>query len=53
MNERLTVVYLRMKGIDPATHEVSPELDRIRTYYSKINILDAPESRTSSRIAMS
>jgi len=55
-------VYLKMKGVDPATHEVSAELvcppplqfekaadqkERIRTYYGKVKRAEEPESRTS------
>jgi exosome complex protein LRP1 len=52
-------VYLKMKGVDPATHEVSAELvcapfsiqkaadekERIRTYYGKVKRVEEPESR--------
>ena len=55
-------VYLKMKGVDPATHEVSAELvcpplppvsntsdqkERIRTYYGKVKRVEEPESRMS------
>ncbi|WVN88227.1 uncharacterized protein L203_103428 [Cryptococcus depauperatus CBS 7841] len=29
-------VYLKLKGVDPSKHEVTGELERIRTYYSKV-----------------
>ncbi|WWC70340.1 uncharacterized protein I206_104290 [Kwoniella pini CBS 10737] len=36
-------IYLKLKGIDPDKHDVSSELDRIRTYYTKINQIEQPE----------
>ncbi|ORY34080.1 hypothetical protein BCR39DRAFT_518381 [Naematelia encephala] len=36
-------VYLKMKGIDPNSHLVTPELERIKTYYSKVRRAEEPE----------
>ncbi|KAI9639439.1 Sas10/Utp3/C1D family-domain-containing protein [Dioszegia hungarica] len=36
-------IYLKMKGVDPAKHEVSSELERVRTYYGKIRSIENPE----------
>ena len=41
----LTTVYLKLKGVDPATHEVTAELDRIKKYYTKIKQVEEPETR--------
>jgi hypothetical protein len=37
-----------MKGHDPADHEVTPELERIRKYYAKIKAVEQPETRKSA-----
>lgn len=36
-----------MKGVDPASHEVSPELERVRTYYTKLRAIENPEMSMS------
>ncbi|KDR85659.1 hypothetical protein GALMADRAFT_84695 [Galerina marginata CBS 339.88] len=38
-------VYLKSRGIDPKTHPVIPELDRIREYFEKINIAENPPAK--------
>ncbi|ODO08057.1 hypothetical protein I350_03640 [Cryptococcus amylolentus CBS 6273] len=36
-------IYLKMKGIDPAKHEVTSELERIKVYYGKISSAEGKE----------
>lgn len=38
------LVYLKLKGVDPATHDVSSELERIKKYYGKIKSVEEPSS---------
>ncbi|OCF60502.1 hypothetical protein L486_00135 [Kwoniella mangroviensis CBS 10435] len=38
-------IYLKLKGVDPDKHEVTAELDRIKTYYTKIKSIEEPETR--------
>lgn len=35
-----------MKGVDPSTHEVLPELERVRDYYTKIRNIEEPDIET-------
>ncbi|KDQ63185.1 hypothetical protein JAAARDRAFT_147233 [Jaapia argillacea MUCL 33604] len=42
----LVFIYLKTKGIDPKTHPVIAELDRIRQYFGKIKNAEDPETRT-------
>ena len=35
-------VYLKLRGIDPAKHDVTVELDRIKKYYAKIKDVEDP-----------
>ncbi|WVF71558.1 hypothetical protein IAT40_006366 [Kwoniella sp. CBS 6097] len=37
-------VYLKLKGIDPEKHDVSAELDRIKTYYTKVRAVEEPDA---------
>ncbi|OCF36762.1 hypothetical protein I316_01358 [Kwoniella heveanensis BCC8398] len=37
-------VYLKLKGIDPEKHDVSAELDRIKTYYAKVRAVEEPDA---------
>ncbi|KAF5312408.1 hypothetical protein D9619_002651 [Psilocybe cf. subviscida] len=41
----LYTVYLKSKGIDPRTHPVIGELDRIRQYFDKISNAENPPSK--------
>ncbi|KAA1467774.1 C1D-domain-containing protein [Dentipellis sp. KUC8613] len=41
----LVFVYLKTRGIDPKTHPVIAELDRIRQYFDKIKNAENPEKR--------
>lgn len=41
----LIFIYLKSKGIDPKTHPVVPELDRIRQYFEKISNAENPPSK--------
>ncbi|ODO08804.1 exosome complex protein LRP1 [Cryptococcus wingfieldii CBS 7118] len=36
-------IYMKMKGIDPAKHEVTAELERIKVYYGKISSAEGKE----------
>ncbi|WWC89429.1 uncharacterized protein L201_004353 [Kwoniella dendrophila CBS 6074] len=38
-------VYLKLKGIDPEKHDVTSELDRIKTYYTKVKSIEKPETQ--------
>jgi len=38
----LIFIYLKAKGIDPKTHPVVPELDRVRQYFQKISTTENP-----------
>ncbi|WVW83800.1 hypothetical protein I302_105821 [Kwoniella bestiolae CBS 10118] len=38
-------IYLKLKGVDPEKHEVTGELDRIKTYYTKIKSIEEPDTR--------
>ncbi|OCH95677.1 C1D-domain-containing protein [Obba rivulosa] len=42
----LVFIYLKTKGIDPKTHPVIAELDRIRQYFDKIKNAESPAKRT-------
>ncbi|KIR55778.1 exosome complex protein LRP1 [Cryptococcus gattii Ru294] len=39
----LVWVYLKTKGVDPAKHDVTAELERIKTYYSKVSCAEGRE----------
>ncbi|PPQ75079.1 hypothetical protein CVT26_011825 [Gymnopilus dilepis] len=41
----LVFIYLKSRGIDPKTHPVVPELDRIRGYFEKINNAENPPTK--------
>ncbi|KAL1413627.1 hypothetical protein Q8F55_001405 [Vanrija albida] len=41
----LVWVYLKSRGLDPASHEVSAELERIRGYYGKVKDAENPGAR--------
>ncbi|RXW24564.1 hypothetical protein EST38_g1269 [Candolleomyces aberdarensis] len=41
----LVFMYLKLKGIDPKTHPVIPELERIRQYFDKISKTENPPTR--------
>lgn len=36
-------MYLKTRGIDPATHPVTDELERVKSYYAKIRAIEFPE----------
>ncbi|WVQ72604.1 hypothetical protein IAR50_002162 [Cryptococcus sp. DSM 104548] len=36
-------IYMKMKGIDPAKHEVASELERIKVYYGKVSSAEGKE----------
>ncbi|CED84258.1 DNA-binding protein C1D involved in regulation of double-strand break repair [Phaffia rhodozyma] len=38
-------IYLRTKGIDPESHPVIPELERIKSYFAKVKNAENPEKR--------
>ncbi|EPQ60312.1 hypothetical protein GLOTRDRAFT_118629 [Gloeophyllum trabeum ATCC 11539] len=44
----LIFIYLKTKGIDPKTHRVVGELDRIRQYFEKIKNAEDPAKRKSA-----
>ncbi|PPQ77038.1 hypothetical protein CVT25_014855 [Psilocybe cyanescens] len=46
----LIFIYLKSRGIDPKTHPVIPELDRIREYFEKINNAENPPASMSLEI---
>ncbi|ORX36778.1 hypothetical protein BD324DRAFT_681543 [Kockovaella imperatae] len=46
----LVWMYLKVKGVDPASHDVSTELDRIKTYYGKIRAAEEPKAQPSRKI---
>lgn len=39
------LVYLKTRGIDPASHPVAEQLDRVREYYAKIKAIENPEPK--------
>lgn len=41
----LVFIYLKSRGIDPKTHPVVSELDRIKGYFDKIDKVEKPETR--------
>ncbi|KDN53321.1 hypothetical protein K437DRAFT_98670 [Tilletiaria anomala UBC 951] len=41
----LVWIYLKTKGVDPATHPVMPELERVKGYFHKIKHAQDSESR--------
>ncbi|KAK0208672.1 hypothetical protein DFS33DRAFT_1380174 [Desarmillaria ectypa] len=41
----LVFIYLKSRGIDPKTHPVVSELDRIKGYFDKIDKAEKPETR--------
>ncbi|TYJ56991.1 hypothetical protein B9479_002270 [Cryptococcus floricola] len=45
-------IYMKMKGIDPAKHEVTSELERIKVYYGKVSSAEGKEERKPSRSTM-
>ncbi|EED80213.1 predicted protein [Postia placenta Mad-698-R] len=44
----LIFIYLKTRGIDPKTHPVVAELDRIRQYFDKIKNAEDPAKRTAT-----
>ncbi|KAI0347978.1 hypothetical protein BDW22DRAFT_1384967 [Trametopsis cervina] len=42
----LVFIYLKTRGIDPKTHPVVAELDRVRQYFEKIKNAENPATRT-------
>ncbi|KAL6304885.1 hypothetical protein BKA93DRAFT_252896 [Sparassis latifolia] len=42
----LVFIYLRTRGIDPKTHPVIGELDRVRQYFDKLKNAEDPPKRT-------
>ncbi|KAF7791607.1 hypothetical protein EIP86_002624 [Pleurotus ostreatoroseus] len=42
----LIFIYLKMRGVDPKTHPVVAELDRVRQYFNKIKDAEDPAKRT-------
>lgn len=47
-----TIVYLKSKGINPETHPVIGELQRIKSYYGKIQQAENPEQRASHFLSL-
>lgn len=48
MNNTLMIqVYLKTRGINPDTHPVAEQLERVRGYYAKIREIEFPEKRMS------
>ncbi|KAF9270772.1 hypothetical protein L218DRAFT_56415 [Marasmius fiardii PR-910] len=43
----LVFIYLKTRGIDPKTHSVIPELERVKTYFGKIQNAENPPQRTT------
>ncbi|KAF5352705.1 hypothetical protein D9756_005859 [Leucocoprinus leucothites] len=43
----LVFIYLKAKGVDPKTHSVISELDRVRQYFEKITKAENPPTRRS------
>ncbi|PPQ71649.1 hypothetical protein CVT24_007840 [Panaeolus cyanescens] len=46
----LIFVYLKTRGIDPKSHPVLSELDRIRTYFDKVNKAENPPAERRTEI---
>ncbi|KAI0720113.1 hypothetical protein C8T65DRAFT_706093 [Cerioporus squamosus] len=44
----LIFIYLKTRGIDPKTHPVVAELDRVRQYFDKIKNAEDPEKRKTA-----
>ncbi|KAI0360971.1 C1D-domain-containing protein [Trametes cingulata] len=44
----LIFIYLKTRGIDPKTHPVVAELDRVRQYFDKIKNAEDPEKRKNA-----
>ncbi|KAI0714939.1 Sas10/Utp3/C1D family-domain-containing protein [Earliella scabrosa] len=44
----LIFIYLKTRGIDPKTHPVVGELDRVRQYFDKIKNAEDPEKRKTT-----
>ncbi|CDO73042.1 hypothetical protein BN946_scf185007.g96 [Trametes cinnabarina] len=44
----LVFIYLKTRGIDPKTHPVVAELDRVRQYFDKIKNAEDPEKRKNT-----
>ncbi|KAL1951352.1 hypothetical protein VTO73DRAFT_501 [Trametes versicolor] len=44
----LVFIYLKTRGIDPKTHPVVAELDRVRQYFDKIKNAEDPEKRKTA-----
>ncbi|OJT12042.1 Nuclear nucleic acid-binding protein C1D [Trametes pubescens] len=44
----LIFIYLKTRGIDPKTHPVVAELDRVRQYFDKIKNAEDPEKRKTT-----
>ncbi|KAK7058598.1 hypothetical protein VNI00_002234 [Paramarasmius palmivorus] len=43
----LVFIYLKSRGIDPKTHPVIPELERVKIYFDKIKNAESPATRTT------
>ncbi|KAF8079087.1 hypothetical protein FPV67DRAFT_1663741 [Lyophyllum atratum] len=41
----LIFIYLKSRGIDPKTHPVVPELDRVKEYFNKISTAENPPTK--------
>ncbi|KAF5384924.1 hypothetical protein D9615_001125 [Tricholomella constricta] len=41
----LVFIYLKSRGIDPKTHPVVPELDRVKEYFNKISNAENPPAK--------
>ncbi|CAK9783758.1 hypothetical protein CC85DRAFT_289578 [Cutaneotrichosporon oleaginosum] len=46
----LVWMYLKTRGIDPDTHGVAPELERVKTYYAKVRDAEAGKPQLRNRI---
>ncbi|KAK1218695.1 hypothetical protein PQX77_018594 [Marasmius sp. AFHP31] len=43
----LAFIYLKTRGVDPKTHPVISELERVKTYFDKIKNAESPPQRTT------
>ncbi|EIW70752.1 hypothetical protein M231_02594 [Tremella mesenterica] len=43
-------IYLKMKGHDPSLHPVAGELERIRTYYEKIKLVESGSEQRKNKV---
>ncbi|ESK96191.1 exosome-associated family protein [Moniliophthora roreri MCA 2997] len=41
----LVFIYLKSRGVDPKTHPVVPELERVKSYFDKIKNAESPATR--------